>query len=193
MAAYHQVDSEWMSEVFLCKWWELILASVSEFERKYYDGWIQECQIQDGRIQDSCHQQVKWEWMTLSHIELVWVRVRVEWECFEWMCEKITRCQNPRWQCLNPTWQNSRWLPLSSWVRMNEWSFLCKWWKPILTSVSDFQRTYYDGWIQDCQIQESGIQDGCHHQVQLKWMSEVFLYKWWEPILAGVSLFERKD
>ena len=25
----------------------------------------------------------------------------------------------------NPTWQNSRWLPSSSWVRMNEWSFFC--------------------------------------------------------------------
>ena len=34
MADNHQVESEWMSEVFLCKCWELILASVSEFERK---------------------------------------------------------------------------------------------------------------------------------------------------------------
>ena len=38
--------------------------------------------IQDGRIQDGCHHQVKWEWMSLSQIELVWVRVRMEWECF---------------------------------------------------------------------------------------------------------------
>ena len=46
-------------------------------ERKYYHGWIQ-----DGQILDGCHHQVKWEWMSLSQIELVWVRVRVEWECF---------------------------------------------------------------------------------------------------------------
>ena len=39
-------------------------------------------QIQDGRIQVGCHHQVKWEWMSLSQIELVWVRVRVEWEYF---------------------------------------------------------------------------------------------------------------
>ena len=26
--------------------------------------------------------QVKWEWMSLSQIELVWVRVWVVWECF---------------------------------------------------------------------------------------------------------------
>ena len=67
---------------FLWKWWEPILASVSEFERKYYDGWIQHSQIQDVRIQDGCLHQVKWEKMSLSQIELVWVRVRVEWECF---------------------------------------------------------------------------------------------------------------
>ena len=34
------------------------------------------------RIQYDCHHQVKWEWMSLSQIELVWVRVRIEWECF---------------------------------------------------------------------------------------------------------------
>ena len=44
--------------------------------------WIQDGRIQDGGIQDGCHHQVEWEWMSMSHIELVWVRVRVEWECF---------------------------------------------------------------------------------------------------------------
>ena len=38
--------------------------------------------MQIGRIQDCCHHQVKWEWMSLSQIELVWVIVRVERECF---------------------------------------------------------------------------------------------------------------
>ena len=68
-----------MREVFLCKWWEPILASVSEFERKNSDGWIQGDGIQDYRIQGGCHHQVRWEWMSLSQIELVWIRVRVEW------------------------------------------------------------------------------------------------------------------
>ena len=115
----HQVESEWMSEVFLWKCWELILASVSEFERKNQDGWIQ-----DGRIQDGYHHLV-------NQMELVWLRVRVKEEWFQWIWEKITRCLNPRWQCLNSTWQNSRWLPSSSWVRMNEWSSFCaKWLNP---------------------------------------------------------------
>ena len=41
------------------------------------DGWNQV-----GRIQDGCHHQVQWEWMSLSQKELVWVRVRVEGEYF---------------------------------------------------------------------------------------------------------------
>ena len=50
---------------------------------------------------------------------------------------------------VNPRWQNSRWLPSSSWVRMNEWSLFCaKWLNP--------------RWQ---------IQDGCHHQVEWKWRS----------------------
>ena len=83
------------------------------------------CRIQVGRIQDGCHHQVRWEWMSLSQIELVWVKVRLECfsphthsqSVFEWIWEMITRCLNPR--------QNSRWLPSSSWIRMNEWSFFC--------------------------------------------------------------------
>ena len=30
---------------------------------------------QDGKIQNGCHHQVESEWMSLSQIELVWVRV----------------------------------------------------------------------------------------------------------------------
>ena len=46
------------------------------------NGWIQDGWIQYGWIQDGCLHQVKWEWMSLSQIELVLFRVRVEWECF---------------------------------------------------------------------------------------------------------------
>ena len=156
---HHQVESEWMSEVFL---------------------------IQHGRIQDGCHHQVESEWMSESFVvQMVetnpgkcewvweeklrwlnprwpnsrwlpsssWVRMNKfesdwislsqesEWResVFEWIWEKIRRCLNPRWQCLNLTSYNSRWLPSSSWVQMNEWSFL---------------------------IQHGRIQDGCHHQVE---------------------------
>ena len=46
------------------------------------NGRIQDGRIQDGRIQDGYHHQVEWEWISFNQIELVWARVRVEWECF---------------------------------------------------------------------------------------------------------------
>ena len=50
---YHQVDQhEWVKFSFV------------------QNGWIH-----DGWVQDGCHHQVESEWMSLSQIELVWVRV----------------------------------------------------------------------------------------------------------------------
>ena len=138
-----------MSEVFfLCKWWEPILASVSEFERKTKMADSKMGKIQDGQIQDGYHHQVKWEWMSLSQIELVWVRVDWSENVFEWIWEKITRCLNPRWQCLNPTWE----FKMAAIIKLsqNQWVkvFLCS------------------GWIQD-----GRIQDGCHYEVESEWMN----------------------
>ena len=86
-------QNEWV-RVFLC--WEKMAETKSVL-------------IQHGRIQDGCHHQVEWEWMSLSQNELVWVRVRVEESVFEWIWEKKTRCLNSTMQKLNPRWQNSRW------------------------------------------------------------------------------------
>ena len=44
--------------------------------------WIQDGRIHNGRMQDASHHKVQLEWMILSQIELVSVRVRVEGECF---------------------------------------------------------------------------------------------------------------
>ena len=35
---------------------------------------VQNSWIHNGRIQIGCHHQVEWEWVSLSQIELVWVR-----------------------------------------------------------------------------------------------------------------------
>ena len=116
-------------------------------------------------------------------IRLNYFESQREWRksVFEWIWEKITRCLNPRWQCLNPTWQNSRWLPSSSWVRMNEWSSFCakwlnprwqsSWWLP---SSSWVRMNEWSSFCPKVWIQDSRIQDGCHHQVDSEWMSEVF-------------------
>ena len=183
-----------MSGLFLCKWWEPISASVSEFERNNYDGLIKDGLIQHGLIQDGCHHQVKWEWMSLSQIEIVWVSIRVEWECFwvnlkednkvseskiavsestmaEFKMSAIIKLSQNEWVNFfvqNGWIQHGRILDGCHHQVESEWmreDFLCKWWKPILASGSDFQRTYYDGGIQDGQIQDSRIQDFYHHQV----------------------------
>ena len=58
----------------------------------------------------------------IRFIRLINFESESEWSesVFESIWEKITRCLNPRCQCLNPTWQNWKWLTSSSWVRMNE-------------------------------------------------------------------------
>ena len=50
----------------------IIKLSQNEWVKLFFvqNGWIH-----DGRIQDGCHHQVESEWMSLSQIELVWVRV----------------------------------------------------------------------------------------------------------------------
>ena len=99
--------------------------------------------MQNGRIQDGCHHLVEWESMSLSQIELVWVRVRVEREWF--------------------------------WVSLREDN-----------KVSEST----DGSVW---IQHGRVQGGCHHQVESEWMSQDFLCKEGDPILAGVSEFEREN
>ena len=93
---HHQVESGWMTlsqielvgvRVLRKMEWEskmavnLNIAAIIKLSQNPMM-WSLFLWIQDGRIQYDCHHQVKWEWMSLSQIELVWVRVRIEWECF---------------------------------------------------------------------------------------------------------------
>ena len=63
--------------------------------------------------------------MSFIQIELVWVRVRVEWECFWVNLREDNKVSEYKMAVWIQHWKNSRWLPSSRWVRMNEWSFLC--------------------------------------------------------------------
>ena len=134
------------------------------------------------------------EWSILCK----WWRGKSEWSFFflEMVGTNLGKCgwvweEKLRW--LNPRWPNSRWLPSSSWVRMKE--FESDW-------ISLSQSFVQNGWIQD-----GRIQDGCHHQVsQIEWVKYFvqmvkreegvkffFFWKWYEPILASVGEFERKN
>ena len=82
---------------------------------------LSESEMED--IQGVCLHQVKsqkeWVWVRLNYFDSTWS----EWSesVFEWIWEKIIKlCLNRRWQCLKFNMgQNSRWLPSSSWVRIN--------------------------------------------------------------------------
>ena len=53
---------------------------VSESNMVEAESKMVEFKMTHGSFQDGYHHQVEWEWMSLSQIELVWVRV--EGECF---------------------------------------------------------------------------------------------------------------
>ena len=132
----NEFESDWIS---LSQCQSGVRVFLSESGRRKQGVWIQH-----GRIQDNCHHQVESEWMSLSQIELVWVKSQSGGTVF---------------------WSES-------------------------------ERRKQGVWIQDGSvwIQYGRIQDGCHHQVESEKMSEgFFLCKWWEPILARGSEFERKN
>ena len=83
------------------------------------------------------------EWMSLSHIELIWVRVRLEWECF-WVNlrddNKVSESKMAVSQFNMAEFMMAAIIKLSQ----NEWVkfFGGKWWDQILTNVSEFERKY---------------------------------------------------
>ena len=149
---HHQVDLEWMREVFLCanggnQSWQVWVSL--RVNTKIAGSKMAEFNMAEFKMATII--KLRSEWMSLSQIELVWVRGRLEWECFEWIWEMITR--SPESKMCSDWIQHgriSKWLPSSSWVRLNEWSFYVQ-----------------NGWIQ-----VGRIQDGCHHQVEvrMKWV-----------------------
>ena len=100
------------------------------------NGWIQ-----DGRIQDVWHHQVESEWMSLSQIELVWVRE--EWECFWVNLREDNKVSESKMAVAESTMAEFK-MAANIKLGQNEWVkfFLCKWWEPILASVSEFERKY---------------------------------------------------
>ena len=72
--------------------------------------------------------------MSLSQIELVWVKVREEWEWF-WV---NLREDNKVSESNMAEFKMAAIIKLSQ----NEWVkfVFCKWWEPILASVSEFER-----------------------------------------------------
>ena len=147
--------------------------------------------IQNGRIQDGCHHQVKWEWMSLSQIELVWVRVRVAWECFWVNLREDNKVSKSKMAVLHSNMEEFKMaaiikLSQNEWVKFffvqNGWNqdgrIIDVWHHQVESEwMSVFFFFVRNGWIQD-----GSIQDDCHHKVGSEWMSEVFFCsKWLNP------------
>ena len=153
-----------MSEVFCvqivetnlgkCEWvWEEIL-------RWLNPRW----QNEDGRIQDGCHHQV-------NQIELVWVRVRVEWECFWVNLREDNKVSESNMAVAE---SNISEFKMAAIIKLNENEWL-------------------KFFVQNGLFQDGRIQDGCHHQVRWEWMSEVvFCTNCGNQSWQSVSEFEKK-
>ena len=94
------------------------------------------------------------ESMSLSHIELVWVRVKVEWEYFWVNLREDTKMSESKMAVSESNMAEFKMAAIIK-LSQNEW-------------VKFF--FVQNGWIQD-----GRIQDGCHYEVQSEWTSEVFL------------------
>ena len=121
---------------------------MNEFESDWISlsqSFVQNGWIQDGRIQDESYHQV-------NQIELVWFRV--EGECF-WVNlredKKVSESKMAVSESNMVEFKMAAIIKLSQneWVKFfsaNGWEgsvsevFLCKWWEPILASVSEFER-----------------------------------------------------
>ena len=115
---------------FLCKWlnpwWQnsrwLPSSSwvrMNEFESDWIrlsQSFVQNGWIQDGRIQDGCHNLV-------TQIELVWVRVRLEGECFWVNLREENKVSESKMAVSESKMAKFKMALSLSWVRMNEWSF----------------------------------------------------------------------
>ena len=153
------------------------------------NGWIQ-----DGRSQDGCHHLV-------NQIELVWVRVRVEGECF-WVNlredNKVFESKMAVSESNMAEFKMAAIIKLSQdeWVKF----FLCKMSE---SKMADFKmaaiiKLSQNEWVKYflykmAELRMADFKIAANHQVESEWMSEVFLCKCWELILASVSEFERTN
>ena len=78
----------------------------------------------------------------LSQIELVWVRVRVEWECFGVNLREDNKVPESKMAVSESNMADFKMATIIK-LSQNEWVkdfFRCKYWEPILANVSEFER-----------------------------------------------------
>ena len=113
--------------------------------------------------------------MSLSQIEFVWVRVREEWECFGVNLREDNKVSESKIG-------EFKMAAIIKWVRMNEWSFLCK---IAESKMLEFKMAAIIKWSQNESVKFFCVNDGEGS------VSEVFFVQ-----MVGTNLgkceFERK-
>ena len=145
-------------------------------------------QLDDGSHLEICHVGFRMaaiiklsqnEWVKFIFVQIVGTNLG---KC-EWVWEGKLR-----W--MNANWQNSRMLPSSSWVTLNE--FESDW---ISLSQSQSGESVFECLREENKVFESKMAEFKMVAI-IKWSQnesvKFFLCKWWDPILASVSEFERK-
>ena len=162
----HQVDSESMSEVFLCKIAEskMVEFKMAAIIKLSQNKWVKFFFVQTGWIQDGGMKMSGI--IKLSENELVWVRGLckiAESKMAVFKMAAIIKLSENEWvkfffcsKWLKPRWQNS-----SSWHHQVEWE-----WMSLSQIELVWVRYVQNGWIKEGRIQDDSIQDGCHHQVR---------------------------
>ena len=92
--------------------------------------------------------------MSLSQIELVWVRVGVEWECFWVNLREENKVSESKMPVSESKMAEFKMADFINWVKMNE--FESDW-------ISLSQSFVQNGWIKVGRIQDGSIQVSYHH------------------------------
>ena len=164
---HHQVESEWTSDSVFCVKNDGDLGSVNDVCLNPRCKWVgtnlesewislrgntKMAESKMAEFKMAAIIKLRWEWMSLSQIELVWVRVlcKMEWESkMSEFWEKITRivCHHQ---------DGSVWIQHGAEVRDGVRVFLSWIWDEGVTRCLNPRMLNPNG----------RIQDGCHHQVE---------------------------
>ena len=176
-------ESDWIS---LSQSQSGVRVFLSVSERRKWGVWIQH-----SKIQDDCHHQVKWEWMSLSQIVLVSIRVKIEWECFWVNLREENKVPESKMAVSEPNMAEFK-MAANIMLSENEWVkfFFCKMAESkmavsesnmaefkmaaiIKLSQNELVKFFF---VQNGWIQYGRVQDVCHHEVESEWMSEGFFF-----------------
>ena len=202
-----QNGSGWIQTWQNSRW----LPSSSSVRMHEWSFFVQNGWIQDGRIQDGCHHQVEWEWISLRQIKLIWVRLRVEWECF-WVNlreeNKVSESKMAVSESKMAEFKMAAIIKLSQnqWMtgfflvpmvgrEVKMWRFLWwKWWEPILCKcewVSEEKlRCLKPGWQnwrwQNCKMAAIYQVEVTINEFESDWISFSQSHNWNESIFEWI-------